>query len=217
MGADTVDADNTVNGPVRRNRRGLESRRRFITTAIEVLATDGPAGASVNAIAKQAGATFGTIQHQFGDVDGAWAAVVDHLCVSLSLLDVERPRPDTTLRHRVRTLIKALWAGTGSSTALAAESLRLSLPRDLATLEAELPKTAEALARFDCAWQRLWQDMFVDLPVSAARLRQVRSYVPGALRGLRMEAQMPGYADQELAVRGLINATIAYLEDGTST
>src|SRR4051794_21135767 len=63
----------------RLNRRGLESRRQFLQSAIDLLAEGGPDTVSANLIAKRAGFTWGTIQHQFGDADGVWAAILEDL------------------------------------------------------------------------------------------------------------------------------------------
>ena len=62
----------------RLNRRGLETRRTLLKVAIRCLA-DGSEGVSANLIAREAGVTWGTVQHQFGDADGLWAAVLAHI------------------------------------------------------------------------------------------------------------------------------------------
>jgi AcrR family transcriptional regulator len=59
----------------RLNRRGLETRQHLLEVALECLAA-GPEAASANLVARESGVTWGTVQHQFGDVDGLWAAVL---------------------------------------------------------------------------------------------------------------------------------------------
>lgn len=197
------------------NKRGIESRRRFIDQAIETLATQGPAGASANLVARQAGFTWGTVQHQFGDADGVWAAVIDDLREFVRRIDVTRPDAEASTRRRVTDVIERLWAGLGSPPVRAMESLRLALPRRAEAVAADYPKTAEALRRFDDDWERVWSGLFADLPVSRSRLRRIRNLVPAALRGLRLEADMIGYADADEGRRALVELTIAYLEAGT--
>ena len=61
----------------RLNRRGLETRGNMLDVAVRVLAAGGPDAVSANSVAKEAGATWGVVQHQFGDADGLWAAVLE--------------------------------------------------------------------------------------------------------------------------------------------
>ena len=42
------------------------------------LASGDPGAVSANRIAKEIGATWGSVQYQFGDTDGFWAAVLRH-------------------------------------------------------------------------------------------------------------------------------------------
>jgi AcrR family transcriptional regulator len=196
----------------RLNKRGIESRRRFLEAAISTLATDGPAAASANLIAKRAGVTWGTIQHQFGDVDGVWAAVFDNMREQLEAAEIVPPRRNASLRNRVGGLIRLLWEGSALADARAAENLRFALPRDLATLRSEYPLTDVAIRRFDDVWRSKWAELFAGMPVSPTRLRRVQSLLPAAMRGLRQEADLPGYGDPEEAVRGLTDAIVAYLE-----
>lgn len=194
------------------NKRGIESRRRFIDQAIETLAAEGPAGASANLIAKQAGFTWGTVQHQFGDADGVWAAVIDVMDEVLRDVEVTRPLDDASISRRVNVVIERLWAGWDSPGVRAVENLRLALPRHAETLAAEYPETEAALRRFDQTWQYVWSQLFADLPVSEIRLRRVRSLIPAALRGLRQESDVVGYSDPDEGRRALIDAVVAYLE-----
>ncbi|MGH3640325.1 MAG: TetR/AcrR family transcriptional regulator, partial [Mycobacterium sp.] len=48
--------------------------------------------------------------------------------------------------------------------------------------------------------------------VDPARVREVASFIPGAMRGLASERQLGSYYDLGLARRGLTNAIVAYLE-----
>jgi AcrR family transcriptional regulator len=59
----------------RLNRRGRETRRHLLEVALRCLEA-GPEAASANLVAREAGATWGTVQHQFGDVDALGAAVL---------------------------------------------------------------------------------------------------------------------------------------------
>lgn len=208
-GTDTLSAQGT-----RLNKRGIESRRRLLATAIDTLAEEGPAGASANLIAKQAGVTWGTIQHQFGDTDGVWAAVFDHMTERLAATDFAPAGDPTSLHERVSVLIRRQWEGYARPAARAVENLRLALPRDQATLDRDFPRTAAAVERMTELWQATWVELFSDLPVSDVTLERLRVLIPATMRGLRLEADMPGHHDPEEGVRGLIDAVTAYLDAG---
>lgn len=196
----------------RLNRRGIESRRRFLAVAIETLAEEGPAAASANLVAKRAGVTWGTVQHQFGDADGVWAAMVDELASRVEVLDVQLPPADASLRRRVDALIQRIWQGYGTRESRAVENLRLALPRDHDALMESFPKTAASFRRFDGLWADLWSRVFADLDVSATRLRRVRSLVPAAVRGLQMDADLLTFAQPEEGLKALVDGVVAYLE-----
>lgn len=115
----------------RLNRRGLETRRTVLDAAVRCLAEGGVDAVSANRVAREAGVTWGTVQHQFGDADGLWAAV---------LAEVE----DT---GRVADALEQLWAALDSESARAVFNLRAALPPDRAALEAEFPKSAAAIAQ----------------------------------------------------------------------
>ncbi|MDT5151104.1 MAG: hypothetical protein QOI01_2837, partial [Mycobacterium sp.] len=53
---------------------------------------------------------------------------------------------------------------------------------------------------------------FAGVDVDPARVREVASFIPGAMRGLASERQLGSYYDLGLARRGLTNAIVAYLE-----
>jgi AcrR family transcriptional regulator len=204
----TVSAQGT-----RLNKRGIQSRGRILDAAIETLAEEGPAAASVNSIAKRAGFTWGTVQHQFGDADGLWAALIDEMRERLARVDVGAPpRRHASLRHRVTTLVQLLWQDSASNEARSVASLRLALPRDTEVLARTFPRTEAAFRRFDETWDALWRHLFTDLPVSTTRLGRVRSLVPAAIGGLRTEADVITDADPEEGVHALIEGVVAYLE-----
>lgn len=194
----------------RLNRRGLETRQILLKVAIRCLADGGPEAASANLVARESGVTWGTVQHQFGDVDGLWAAVLDH--ISEQGNPIVEITPDlSTLDDRVRAIVDQLWAALGSSASRAIFNLRQALPRHRSELESELPRTAEALASWDVRWNALCEQAFEELGVDKTKLRRVRALLPGALRGLHSEHHLSTYADLDDARRGLTDAIIAYL------
>ncbi|MBK0869993.1 MULTISPECIES: TetR/AcrR family transcriptional regulator [unclassified Saccharopolyspora] len=191
----------------RLNRRGLETRRTLLKVAIRCLA-DGSEGVSANLIAREAGVTWGTVQHQFGDADGLWAAVLAHIS---ERSDPLLPPQHAALPDRVGAVVDMLWRALDSAGARAIHHLRLALPRDRGELEAEFPRTAEALAAWDASWNEACERAFDGLAVDKVKLRRVRALLPGAMRGLHGEQDLSTYLDIDDAKRGLSDAVTAYL------
>lgn len=194
----------------RLNRRGLETRRTVLKVAIRCLAEGGPEDVSANLVAREAGVTWGTVQHQFGDVDGLWAAVLAHISERSEPLLSPQPA-DTALQDRVRAIVDMLWQALDSPGARAIHHLRQAMPHHRGELEAELPRTAEALAAWDASWNDVCERAFDGLVVDKAKLRRVRALLPGAMRGLHSERHLSTYLDLDEARRGLADAIIAYL------
>jgi AcrR family transcriptional regulator len=193
----------------RLNRRGLETREMLLTVAVRCLADGGPESVSANLVAREAGVTWGTVQHQFGDVDGLWAAVLDHVSRrGASLVPV---RDDGDLRDRVHEIVTLIWNALEKPAVRAITNLRVALPRERAALESEFPRTAAALVDWDARWEQSVRAAFEGFDVDRRKLQRVRSMLPGAVRGIYGEQYLSTYADMEDAREGLADAITAYL------
>ena len=195
----------------RPNRRGLATRENMLEAALRALASGDPASVSANRIAKDIGATWGTVQYQFGDADGFWAAVLHRTAERradvFTTVDTAAP-----LRDRVAGIIDTLYDGLAEPDSRAIENLRAALPRDHAELERLYPRTAAELFSWGQSWLQICIDAFAGLDVDPDRVREVATLIPGAMRGLVSERQLGSYADLDVARRGLTNALVAYLQ-----
>ena len=201
-----------VAASVRRpNRRGLATRENMLEAALRALASGDPASVSANRIAKDIGATWGTVQYQFGDADGFWAAVLHRTAERradvFTTVDTAAP-----LRDRVAGIIDTLYDGLAEPDSRAIENLRAALPRDHAELERLYPRTAAELFSWGQSWLQICVDAFAGLDVDPDRVREVATLIPGAMRGLVSERQLGSYADLDVARRGLTKALVAYLQ-----
>lgn len=193
------------------NKRGLATRQQVLDAALDLLATGGPESVSASLVARQAGVTWGTVQHQFGDVDGLWAALLD------TILDdgagVALPVPDSEdVGTRLAAIVDLVWAAMDRPPFRALHQLRTALPQARTDLEAAYPQTAAAIARWEQAWTTTLTTAFVGLDLDSDRLARVRSLLPGALRGLHSEQHLSIYTDSDEARRGLIDALTVYLD-----
>ena len=194
----------------RLNRRGLETRQQLLSVAVRCLAAGGPDAVSANYVAKEAGATWGVVQHQFGDADGLWAAVLAHIAERLDPM-TPLPPEQPEVAERVGAIIDMLWDAIDLPESHAIHNLRLTLPRLVTDLERSYPKTAAALASWDAQWTASCKRAFDGLPVDEDKLRRMVALLPGAMMGLRTEEHLVTYVDIDEARRGLTEAVTAYL------
>jgi AcrR family transcriptional regulator len=197
--------------PQRTNRRGDATRENMLEAALKVLATGDPAAVSANRIAKLIGATWGAVKYQFGDADGLWAAVLRRTAERRADVFVSAD-PTAPLRQRVAKIIDTLYDGLTATDSRAIENLRAALPRDPAELERLYPRTAAELQSWGQGWLATCQSAFADLDVDPDRVREVATFIPGAMRGITSERQLGSYSDLDLARQGLTSAIAAYLE-----
>ena len=199
----------------RANRRGQATRESMLDAALHALATGDPAAVSGNRIAKEAGATWGAIKYQFGDIDGLWAAVLRRTAERRGDLPAGSA-PDATLHERVATIIDNLYDGLSGTDSRAIETLRAAMPRDRKEFERVFPLTAAEFASWREAWLNTCSRALAGLGVDPDRLAEVAAFIPGAMRGIVSERQLGSYNDLDLARAGLTNAIVAYLEPAPS-
>ncbi|MFS3128009.1 TetR/AcrR family transcriptional regulator [Nocardioides sp. Bht2] len=194
----------------RLNRRGLETRRHLLKVALSVLAQGGPEAVSANLIAREAGVTWGTVQHQFGDADGLWAGVLEYVAEHRGPV-FETVTESSDVAGRVSAVVAAMWASLDLPGQKALYNLRKALPRERGELESQYPKTAAAIANWDGEWTAMCEAAFEGLDVDRDRLARVRALLPGAIRGVREEQYFSSYADTDAAKQGLVDALSLYL------
>jgi len=196
--------------PQRTNRRGNATRENMLDAALKALGTGDPAAVSANRIAKLIGATWGAVKYQFGDADGLWAAVLRRTAERRAEVFVSADKT-APLQKRVAKIIDTLYDGLTATDSRAIENLRAALPRDPAELERLYPRTAAELQSWGQGWLATCQNAFADLNVDPDRVREVATFIPGAMRGITSERQLGSYSDLDLARQGLTNAIVAYL------
>ncbi|CAN5606219.1 transcriptional regulator [soil metagenome] len=195
----------------RPNRRGHATRENMLEAALRALATGDPGSVSANRIARDIGATWGAVKYQFGDVDGFWAAVLHRTAERRG--DVPAlTDPTAPLRERVAAIIDILYDGLTATDSKAIENLRMALPREKSELERLYPLTAAELSSWGQGWIESCQRAFAAIDVDPERIREVATFIPGAMRGIVSERQLGALYDLDLARRGLTNAIVAYLE-----
>ncbi|MCX5044772.1 TetR/AcrR family transcriptional regulator [Aldersonia sp. NBC_00410] len=195
----------------RLNRRGLQTRLHMIDVAIRCLAAP-PEGeqVSANLVAREAGVTWGTVQHQFGDADGLWAAVLEHILTEWQPVHAATGDPEP-LASRIDAIVTRFWRSLAAPQARAVGNLRQLLPGNRSELELAFPHSAAAIAAWDRAWTEAYAGALAGLDVDEEKLHRVRIFLPGALRGMRAESELSTYFDIDEGRRGMVEAIVAYL------
>ncbi|WP_243858361.1 TetR/AcrR family transcriptional regulator [Mycobacterium sp. DL440] len=196
----------------RLNKRGLETRARLLDVAIRCLADSGGEPVSANRIAKDAGVTWGTVQHQFGDLDGLWVAVITEIHSRSWVSNTEDwPSRSGTLKERVAAVIDSAWIYQDTTEGRALTALRTSLPPRRSDITAEYPRTAEAFAARELDWTQGFDYLMDGLDLDPDQLYRVRCLLPAAIRGLSNERQIGFTSDLEIARATLADAVVALL------
>jgi AcrR family transcriptional regulator len=183
----------------------------MLEAALKSLASGEPGSVSANRIAKDAGATWGAVKYQFGDIDGFWAAVLHRTAERREGALAPPTEPETSLHRRVARIIDTLYHGLSSPDSRAIENLRAALPRDPDELERLYPRTAAELSSWGKSWLQTCQRAFAGLDIAPERVHGVATLIPGAMRGLVSERQLGSYSDLDLARETLTTALVAYL------
>ncbi|MDH6243274.1 TetR/AcrR family transcriptional regulator [Mycobacterium sp. OTB74] len=196
----------------RLNKKGLETRARLLDVAIRCLADSGGEPVSANHIAKDAGVTWGTLQHQFGDLDGLWVAVITEIHSRSWLSDPDTwPVRSGTLREQVATAIDAIWNYLATTEGRALTALRISLPPRRSDVIDEYPLTAAALAARELDWVQGFDYLMDGLDLDPDKLHRVQCLLPAAIRGLSNERDIGFTSDLEVARAALTDAVVALL------
>jgi AcrR family transcriptional regulator len=195
----------------RTNRRSEVTRSHVLDVALRLLASGRPEAVSVNLVAREAGVTWGTVQYQFGDADGLWAATLDHLLTTAGPAVWARPSA-VSVADRVEELIELVWTALGSTYYTARTNLQSNLAGTRAELSAEYPQTTKALDAIDEILTSQFEMFLSDLPVSGASVRAVCAFMPTSLRGMHREHVFGSGLNVDETLAGLRDAVTTFLE-----
>ncbi|SPM30543.1 TetR/AcrR family transcriptional regulator [Mycobacterium terramassiliense] len=197
-------------GQRRANRRGTSTRQHVLDVALRLLATGKPEVVSANMVVKEAAVTWGTVQYQFGDVDGLWAATLAHVLETAGPQIWARPSAGS-IDERVTEVINLLWRAFDSPYNAAVSNLRATLAKDRSELQRAYPKTAYALDALDENWAQQFAEFFDGVIVDPRRARQMSALLPSALRGLYLDHAFGLRLNVDDALEGLRQAITGYM------
>lgn len=151
------------------------------------------------------------MQHQFGDLDGLWVAVITEIHSRSWSSNAETPPRSGPLRERVATAIDSVWSYLDTTEGRALTALRTSLPARRSDIAAEYPRTASAFAAREHDWIQGFDYLMDGLDIDPDQLYRVRCLLPAAIRGLSNERQIGFTSDLDIARATLTDAVVALL------
>jgi AcrR family transcriptional regulator len=118
--------------PARRTQgeRSAETRRKILSSSVELLHQVGYAGATTSQIAKAAGVSLGALQHQYPTKAGLMAAVVRRFATERFLAYRRALRGVPEGLPRFLALSKASWSLIGTKELVAAMEIELAMRDD---------------------------------------------------------------------------------------
>jgi AcrR family transcriptional regulator len=163
----------------RRRSDGELTRRKVLDAAVESILANGYYRTSSNQIARAAGVTWGTLQHQFGTREALMLEVLNDEWDRMQEAISSAHANGDTLEERLEATMAILGEHYGSSTYLALLEILLDLSQDPDTST----KTRKAALAHGRRLSRAWQPLFAEALGQAATNEELVRYAFNALRG----------------------------------
>jgi AcrR family transcriptional regulator len=168
-----------VNVAPRRRSDGEVTRRKVLDAAVVCILEHGYYKTSSNQIARVAGVTWGTLQHQFGTREGLMLEVLNDEWVRMQAEIADATVEGNTLEERLESTMTILAGHYGSTRFLAHLEVLIDLTQDPATSD-ETKKAALAHGR---RLARAWQPLFAQALGEASQDKDLVGHAFKALRG----------------------------------
>jgi AcrR family transcriptional regulator len=155
------------------------TRARVLDAAVDCILDVGYYQASSNAIARQAGVTWGTIQHQFGTREALLLQVLEEGLAALDRHLVTATVTGVDLEERIQSVLELLEVYYGRPEHLVHIQILLDLLADPSTSAT----TRRALDRHRRALSRAWEPFFVQAMGQASQNAELVEFAFLTLRG----------------------------------
>ena len=156
IGSLRAPAQNKSNTPVRRRVDGELTRRRVLDAAVQSIMESGYYHTSSNEIARRAGVTWGTLQHQFGSREGLLLAVLEDSWQDLQEAAATAVIRGDTLEDRLGAVLKVLTEHYGVPAQLAQIQILLDLTQNPTTSD----ETRQAALAHGRSLAQAWKPLF---------------------------------------------------------
>jgi AcrR family transcriptional regulator len=199
--------------PVRRRVDGELTRRKVLDAAVQSIMESGYYHTSSNEIARRAGVTWGTLQHQFGSREGLLLAVLEDGWQDLQEAVATAVIGGETLEDRLGAVLKVLTEHYGVPPQLAQIQILLDLTQNPTTSD----ETRQAALAHGRSLAQAWKPLFACALGEAAKeddlvvfaFKTLRGYLVGELIATRVTPSRGQARQHELLVQGVAAAVRA--------
>ena len=200
----------TTGGKARARRQradGAETRARMLDAVVDSIVEKGYYQTSSNEIARRAGVTWGTIQHQFGTREQLLLAVLERRWHELEHAVATARVEGSTLEERLNSVLDVLAGHYGRPAHLAHIQIALDLTHD-PNVSAAARRSAR---RHGAELEKAWRPLFEQALREAALDQQLVTYAFLTLRGFlsanviagAISGKRTGVSQRDLLVRGV--------------
>ncbi len=166
--------------------RGSITYKKVIDAGIEYIAENGLQHTSTNKIAKAAGVTWGTLQHQFGDRARLLEAILEYCFNQQMSVLSQSASVDQQLKQRIDALVEAIWANQLTTSNRVMQDIIYGVQGDPELRERFNP-TMQKLWDF---YNKQWQSLFADIEIAPQDMEAVKQLVFSALQGLAYDIRL---------------------------
>ena len=194
----------------RRRTDGAATRARVLDAAVASILDKGYYRTSSNEIARRAGVTWGTLQHQFGSRELLLLEVLNQRWHDLQNEMATAKVSGTTLEARLHSVLEVLATHYGEPAQLASLQILLDLSRDPEVSKATKRAIDEHGARLIEAWQPLFEQALGEAANDEILVRYAFATLLGYLTGDLIASNITDTSDdrdvRELLVLGVASA-----------
>ena len=196
--------------PVRRRIDGELTRRKVLDAAVRSILESGYYHTSSNEIARRAGVTWGTLQHQFGSREGLLLAVLEESWKGLQEAVATAVIGGDTLEDRLAAVLTVLREHYGVPAQLAQIQILLDLTQNPTTSD----ETRQAALAHGRSLAQAWKPLFARALGEAAKeddlvvfaFKSLRGYLVGELIATRVTPSRGQVHQHELLVQAVAAA-----------
>jgi AcrR family transcriptional regulator len=196
-----------MRGPRGPRTDGVTTRARVLDAAVESILEKGYYRTSSNEIARRAGVTWGTLQHQFGTRELLLLEVLNERWHELQHAVATAEIHGATLEARLSSVLDVLATHYAAPAQLAALQIVLDLSRDPDVSVATKDGVAEHGERLTRAWRPLFVQALGDAAADPTLVRfafvTLRGFLTGNLVATHIAQIRSDRAVRELLIRGV--------------
>ena len=200
----------------RRRTDGAATRARVLDAAVASILDKGYYRTSSNEIARRAGVTWGTLQHQFGSRELLLLEVLNQRWHDLQNEMATAEVSGTTLEARLHSVLEVLATHYGEPAQLASLQILLDLSRDPEVSKATKRAIDEHGARLIEAWQPLFEQALGEAANDEILVRYAFATLRGYLTGDLIASNITDTSDDR-DVRELLVLGVAVRDPSTGS